>query len=181
MDVAAFVLSLVAFFVTAVSAYATHQRGRQANALPVLITLFQTYQTDEMASARRYVFRELEHQDSEAGFDGLPEAGKGVRRLVWLYDQLGVLVTHGVVDLDPVAGYLGSSVLNSWPKLKPFIDAERQLRLRDGAIDGFRYQAYHENLVELMKYELRPEEARRRQLLWRLGDPTPSRIPPDAS
>jgi len=98
--------------------------------------------------------------------DGLPHDRKDlVRDLAWFYDNIGTLVTHGVIDIEPVSGYLGQSVLLHWEMMRPLIQAER--KKRQGQYDPERWQIYFENLYHLIR-EQPPEKARSAQRMWRL-------------
>ncbi len=85
--------------------------------------------------------------------------------MAWYYDNLGTLVAHGHVDLEPVSGYLGESMALVWARMEPLVRAEREVRA--GTNDPQRWQVYFENLVALVR-ECPPAEARRRQRAWRL-------------
>ena len=86
---------------------------------------------------------------------------------MWFYDNLGALVAHDIIDLEPVAGYLGGSVMDCWTKLAPLVRGEREQRMIRGSGDPDRWQDYFENLDALVR-EHGPERARRELRLWRL-------------
>lgn len=143
--------------------------ARQANQMPVLVDLFREHRSDTLAKTREYV-RALHTDafDPDQGLAGLPQDMQvPVRELMWFYDNLGALVAHGIIDLDPVAGYLGGSVVGCWAKLEPLVLAEREERRRNGSTDPYRWQEYFENLNALVRGH-GPERARRDLRLWRL-------------
>jgi hypothetical protein len=103
-------------------------------------------------------------RDLSLGLSGLPEEGPDlVRDLGWFYDNLGAMVTHGVIDLSPVSGYLGGSVVSSWEAIRPLVLAERAKRRSFN--DPDRWQIYFENLYYLIQV-LPPEQARSSQNSW---------------
>ena len=133
---------------------------------PVLIDLFREHRSPQLAEARQFVFSELPNYDLSRGLDGLPEDRKAyVRDLAWFYDNLGTLVAHGVIDIAPVSGYLGQSVLVYWERMQALIHAER--KKRQDSHDPERWQIYFENLYYLIR-EQSPEEIRSAQRMWRL-------------
>ena len=112
------------------------------------------------------MFNHIHEHDLTAGLAGLPEDKRElVRDLAWYYDNLGALVVHEIVDVAPIAGYLGGSVIVMWEQLSPLVDAERERR-KDWA-DPARWQAYFENLYLLVR-ESRPSTFRSVQRTWRL-------------
>ncbi|MFE1556708.1 hypothetical protein ACFW6V_17220 [Streptomyces sp. NPDC058734] len=168
MGVVALVLSGLALVVSGAASVRQLRLARHANTLPVLVDLFREHRSDHLATARLYVFRDLPHCDPSAGLAGLPQDKQElVRDLAWYYDNLGALVTHGVVDLGPVSGYLGGSVINMWEGIAPFIEAERAQREAAQMADIVRPQVYFENLYHLVRKNL-PATARAAEPLWRL-------------
>lgn len=138
--------------------------SRHSNTLPVLVELFREHRSDRLAEARSYVRQELPAIDVTGGLSALPpDKQKLVRDLSWFYDNLGALVAHDIVDIDPVAGYLGGSVLETWDTLQPLIEGERLRRVNDS--DASRWQEYFENMAALLR-DCSPETARRRQRNW---------------
>ncbi|MFC9555986.1 hypothetical protein ACFTWF_34780 [Rhodococcus sp. NPDC056960] len=150
MDVAAFILSLVALLATALVGYLTLHLTRQSTSTRVLIDLFTEHRSDRLAQARRYVNEVLPtYSVGPQGLDQLPENDRLlVRDLCWFYDNLGVLVHYEVVDVVPIAGYLGGSVKDVWIKVKPWVEAERAKRLAAGSADAGRWQEYFEILYD---------------------------------
>jgi hypothetical protein len=76
---------------------------------------------------------------------------------MWYYDNLGALVAHKIVDIEPIAGYLGGSVVDMWTALEPLVRAERNLRL--SASDPARWQLYFEHLA-LHVHKVPPAKSR---------------------
>ncbi|MFF3399697.1 hypothetical protein ACFYW6_14375 [Streptomyces sp. NPDC002659] len=167
MNLAALILSIVAVVVSVFFSYRRETLARHSNTLPVLVTFFSDHRSDRLAEAREFVYKDLSNYDLSKGLAGLPEDKQGlVRELAWFYDNLGALVAHDVVDVEPVSGYLGVSVVLSWEKLEPLVQAERAARTPSG-VDPQRWQAYFENLYYLVR-ETPPPQARAAQDRWRL-------------
>ncbi|MEU6674205.1 hypothetical protein [Streptomyces sp. NPDC046925] len=70
------------------------------------------------------------------------------------------------MDIEPVSGYLGGSVLSVWEHMEPLVRAERARRRQSALPDPERWQAYFENLYHLVK-EMPAERARAKTQLWR--------------
>jgi len=122
MEVAALVLSLVALVVSGAVSWRQLRLAQHANTLPVLVDLFREHRSVDLARARQFVHEELPGCDVSAGLGGLPEGSRDlVRELAWFYDNLGALVAHGVIDIAPVFGYLGGSVISVWESLEPVV------------------------------------------------------------
>jgi hypothetical protein len=176
MELSAVIISVVALATSLLLGWRALTLSRQSNTVPVLIDLFREHRSDRLADARHFVHNELSKYDLTKGLSELPQEKQTlIRELAWFYDNLGALVTHGIVDVAPVSGYLGVSVLAVWERMQPLIEAERSKR--QDSIDPQRWQIYFENLYHLIQ-ELPPERARSTQRLWRLqhsdlqaGDP----------
>jgi hypothetical protein len=167
MEIAALAISVVALFASFVTTYRALELARHSNTLPVLIELFSEHRGQRLTQARRFVRNELPTFDPALGVEDLPEENaRLVRDLAWFYDNLGALVAHDVVDIEPVSGYLGTSVIDIWSVMEPYIHTER-IR-RGGDTDPGRWQAYFENLARLIE-DLPPDQARARQPKWRLA------------
>ncbi|QQM38060.1 hypothetical protein [Streptomyces liliifuscus] len=108
VGVAALMVSVVALGVSGWASLRQLRLAQHANTLPVLVDLFREHRSVRLAGARQFVHERLPGCDLSAGLDGVPEAERElVRELAWFYDNLGALVAHGVVDIEPVSGYLG--------------------------------------------------------------------------
>jgi hypothetical protein len=112
-DLPALSLSILALVVSVVAAIRQSKLARQANSLPVLIDMFREHRGRRLTEARTFVSEKLQHRDVASGLKkGLPDKEERwlLQDLLWYYDNLGALVAHEVVDLGPVAGYLGGSI-----------------------------------------------------------------------
>ena len=176
MALSAVIISIVAVATSVILGGRTLTLARHSNAMPVLIDLLREHRSKRLADARQFVYFDLSKCDLSLGLGGLPEDKKAlVRDLGWFYDNLGALVAHGVIDIAPVSGYMGQSVLLNWEKMQPLIKAER--KKRQDSYDPERWQVYFENLYHLIR-EQSPEKARSVQRMWRLQNPArePTRI-----
>lgn len=176
MEPAAVTISIVALATSVFLGWKALTLSRQSNTMPVLIDLFREHRSERLADARHFVHHQLGEYDLTKGLSELPEEKQTlVRELAWFYDNLGSLVTHGIIDVAPVSGYLGVSVLAVWEKMRPLIETER-IRRQDSR-DPQRWQIYFENLYHLIQ-EMPPEKARSTQRLWRLQRSRPMEVPP---
>jgi hypothetical protein len=168
MNIAALVLSILAVSISVLVSYRQLTLARHSNTLPVLVDFFRDHRSDRLAEAREFIFNDLSNYDLSQGLAALPaDKQQLVRELAWFYDNLGALVAHNVVDVAPVSGYLGVSVILTWEKLEPLVQAERTKRTPSG-VDPNRWQAYFENLYRLIR-ETPPPQARAAQARWRLS------------
>lgn len=169
MEIVAVVVSVAALGVSGLASLRQLRLTEHANTLPVLVDLFREHRSMRLARARQVVYEQLLACDLSVGLEGLPEPERDlVRELAWFYDNLGALVTHGVVDIEPVSGYLGGSVISVWERLEPLVQAERAKRANNGQPDPNRWQEYFENLYHLV-LETPAEQARAQSHLWRLS------------
>jgi hypothetical protein len=167
MAIAALAVSVVALTVSAWAANRQLAISRQANSVQVLVDMFAEHRGADLAAVREYLGGpEMQGLDPTKGFKAFGDKQTAVRDLAWYYDNLGVLVTHGVVDLAPVSGYLGASVVTCWDVLKDFVEHERLGRAQSP--DPNRYQEYFENLAVLVQ-ERDPMTSRTTAKLWRLA------------
>jgi hypothetical protein len=168
LEISVLLVSLVALAVSGAVSIRQLRLTEHANTLPVLVDLFREHRSVRLAQARRVVHERLPSCDLSAGLAGLPEDDRDlVRELAWFYDNLGALVAHGVVDIEPVSGYLGGSVISVWEGVQPLVQAERAKRTRNAMPDPNRWQEYFENLYHLV-LETPADRARAATHLWRL-------------
>jgi len=126
--------------------------------------MFKEHRHPALADTRAYLHR-IGELEATLGFDAFGDRRDDVQ-LAWYYDNLGALVAHDVIDVDPVAGYLGGAMTDIWRILEPFVATERMRR--SASPDAGRWQQYFENLVVLVR-ETGPDSARKRQRRWRLA------------
>ncbi|MEU7578538.1 hypothetical protein AB0B50_13115 [Streptomyces sp. NPDC041068] len=168
VEIAVLVVSVMALGVSGLVSMRQLRLTEHTNTLPVLVDLFREHRSMRMARAREVVFEQLPEWDLSAGMEGLPEAERNlIRELAWFYDNLGALVTHGVVDIEPVSGYLGGSVISVWERMEPLVRVERAKRAHNALPDPSRWQEYFENLYHLVR-KMPPPQARAQSRLWRL-------------
>ncbi|OQQ13666.1 hypothetical protein B0675_25695 [Streptomyces sp. M41(2017)] len=168
VEIAALIVSAVALLVSGVVSLRQIRLTEHANTLPVLVDMFREHRSDRLAEARQVVHEKLPGYDLSLGLAGLPDNERFlVRELAWFYDNLGALVAHGVVDIEPVSGYLGGSVITVWESLQPLVQAERSKRANNALPDPNRWQQYFENLYHLVR-ATPAADARRRTQLWLL-------------
>jgi hypothetical protein len=167
MELTALIVSMLAVLTSIFLGLRALMLARHSNTMPVLIDLFREHRSIRFAEGRRFAYKDLAKHDLSQGLPGLPEEKQElIRDLVYFYDNLGALVAHGIVDIAPISGYLGGSVVMVWEKVRPLVEAERNRR-SNSEIPA-RWQMYFENLYCLV-LENPPEEAREAQGLWRLN------------
>jgi hypothetical protein len=158
LEIAGLLVAVVALLVSLAGSQGQLRLARHANVVPVLVDVFREHRTQTLADARRFVYTEISNHDLSLGLQGLPEDKReSVRQLMWYYDNLGTMVAHQIIDLPPVAGYLGGNVVDMWKALRPMVEAERDIRT--AASDPTRWQWYFEYLASEVS-ALPPDSAR---------------------
>lgn len=97
-------------------------------ALPVVLTVFSRFRTQEFFDAQQYVFEELPRQPVQPYTDLPLEARSQIRMVGGLYDDLGKLVAHGIVKEELIIGSNGTQARRIWEAVEPFVRAERDKR-----------------------------------------------------
>jgi hypothetical protein len=166
ISIVALVVSVIALGLSGYLTYRQLRLSRQANSLPVLVDMFREHRNRDLREARHFIFNHLDEYDVTGGLDGLPRDKQLlVSDLAFFYDNLGALVAYGIVDPEPVAGYLGGSVILVFDKLRPLISAERARRQK--LSDPKRWQIYFEYLYQTVKAH-NPERDRNKLHNWNL-------------
>jgi len=121
-----------------------------ANSLPTVIDLFREYRSPALSKARSIVFQQLGPDEQQLPLSELPDSVRPAAYSVCHYlDNLGVLVTEGLVEPRIVTRFLGRSAIDLWERLHPCIKLERAKR-------NGNYQRYFEGLAATAK-RLDPE------------------------
>jgi len=160
--VGALAVAVVALIVSIWTAMHSATAARRERALAVSIDLFR--EARDLGPARRDVFFEIAPLET-CRLDELPASLRdSAQKLCWFYDNVGVLVAHRMVDIEPIAGYLGDSILDSWDRLERFILAERAHRRERSDARADAYQWYFEELVTRLRKPGRSPAAIRQKL-----------------
>jgi hypothetical protein len=93
--------------------------------LSVVVESFREARMPEWWEARDWIVEHLTGEYApDQGISGLPPHARAmVRKIGFLYDNLGLLVVHQVVPEDLVIGFFGEGMEKHWSILKPYIDA----------------------------------------------------------
>jgi hypothetical protein len=129
------------------------------------VDLFREYRG--LTVARRNIFDRIGDVPRDVPFTQLPDA-HGLRndafRVSHFLDNLGLLVTEGALEANIAAAFLGTTAIALWVALEPHINAERELRRREGYLDS-EYQRYFEDLAVTIR-DIDPVKARRHLKRW---------------
>jgi len=130
LNTAALVASLAALTVSIFFAVRQSNLMRAANQLPVVISFFAEYRSDEFLRRERFLWENLpgEH-DPAGGFSAMPEPLRTYMFHIGIYYQtVAYLVEFKVFDKR--LAYLGLHyrLIRTWRKIAPFVDGERNLR-----------------------------------------------------
>jgi len=168
MDVFALgaVVSAVTAVAAAVIAYWQVQLLPRQTRLSVVVESFREARTPEWWEARDWIVNHLTAEcPPEQGVSSLPPPARAaVRKIGFLYDNLGVLVVHKVVPEDFVIGFFGEGMDRYWEILKPYIDAECR-------ITGMAYMVYFRELAR--RSQIHPAAEIQRRLGVRNGRVSP--------
>jgi len=110
--------------------------------LSVVVESFREARMPEWWEARDWIFEHLTGEcEPDHGISGLPPRARAmVRKIGFLYDNLGLLVVHKVVPEELVIGFFGEGMDKHWKILEPYIDAESK-------ITGVDYMVYFRELA----------------------------------
>ncbi|MCX4564741.1 DUF4760 domain-containing protein [Streptomyces phaeochromogenes] len=102
--------------------------AHNSNLLPIVLDLFRETRTLDFSQSMEYIRDQLTGQHpADDGYRNLPEEVKvHIRRVGLFYDDIGKLVTHGVVDEQLILGAYGNAIPRTWDTLAPFVYAERE-------------------------------------------------------
>lgn len=97
---------------------------RKTRALFTSAELVHTMQTQEFARTMGLVLSLPDHADPDL-VQNDPEMAGAVLSLGHVFESLGVLVYHRILDLHLVDDLMGGYIRQSWKKLKPTVEARR--------------------------------------------------------
>lgn len=157
--------ALAAFLAAGFSMYQLRQ-SRVANAFPSVIDMFREYRSRHVSYARTQVFTRLRTTDDPAAVSQLPtDLRQHVLTVCHYLDNLGVLVSEGLMDTKIAARFLGNTAVSLWDRMQPHIEAERRLRVEQGQPGGGDYLRYFEDLAVTLKAS-NPEHQRSTLKRW---------------
>jgi hypothetical protein len=127
LNLAALLIPLVALIVSIPLTLRQIRLGSGANHLPVILEAFRDVRDPAYAEAERYVLDDLTREHpAVCGWSGLPEPARTqTLRIGILFDDLGKLVAHGIVDEELVIGSFGMGIVRVWDVLAPYVYQER--------------------------------------------------------
>jgi hypothetical protein len=126
------------------------RQTERLNSLPVLYSAFAEFRSPEFRAHVDNVMRNIPGQFSGRGFETLPpDWTESAFTVCYLYDYLGGLMAHKLVDERIIVGTFATQAVQVWSIVEPFILAEREHRkttYSPFASPGFLQ--YYEHLVE---------------------------------
>lgn len=126
--IVALAISLLALAVSTLLTIRQIRLASGSNHLPVVLNAFRESRLPGWFTAQEYILEKLTGEFSPSrGWRGLPE---DIRSLINIngifYDDIGKLVAHGVIGEDFVIGSYGTTVVELWDKLAPYVYEERR-------------------------------------------------------
>ena len=152
-DLAVFT-AVAALLVTLWQARRTVVLTRQANAGPVIASVFNQFRDDKFRRAIEDL-RSLPQDAPSASFHDLAKHTRNHAFTVcYFFEYIGLLVAFGHLDSDLVIGTMSSQLVDVWKIMRPWIIGERKARSegKDG-YGGKEFLPYYENLVALIVAE----------------------------
>lgn len=141
------ILAVVTSIVTAIIVYQQTIILGKTNTLPILVDLFREFRSNEFKGHQFYIYNQLQKECSavETGYSKLPPtAASHVMPVSFFYDNVGVLVVHGVISEALVISFMGGPIMRTWKILEPYIRREREFRNEP-------YQFYFEHMAALTR------------------------------
>ena len=120
---------------TAILVFIQLKEMAAARSLEALSRVFDTVTTEEMSEARRYVLSQELPPPGEAS----PEVYRKMHKVWVSFDNLGLLVDHGMLPEEIALDMFYDTVVRCWQKLETHIQHERETR-------GTKYQKFFEML-----------------------------------
>lgn len=141
-------ISGIAIIVSMMSVFYSVVIAKKANSLQIMIDLFREFRSYEFKEASRYVIENLEKDcDPKDGYWQLKvDSRKHVLKVSHFFNNVGALVSYGIVEEDLIIGYMSITILMVWDKLYPFLENERARRFEKYGF-GIEYQEHFEDLV----------------------------------
>jgi hypothetical protein len=140
-------ISTAAFAVSIIVSRRQLSSAKNSQSITVMLSMLGEYREEAMVQARRSVFRHLGSETAApptTGFSDIPkEARTAAVTISHFFDNVGLLVAHGLVPADPLISFFGAGAIQLWQTLEPYIECERRTRGSD------YYQAYFESFAEL--------------------------------
>jgi len=129
---------------------------KHANALPILIDMLREYRSADFKRHYRYIADDLrkECDPEQTGYTNLPvTAAIHVLPVSHFFDNLGLLVAHGIINEELVLSFMGESIEFAWLVLEPYIVKEGELRkaIREGELKKADYQEFFRDLVKRVR------------------------------
>jgi hypothetical protein len=148
------VIAVAALLITLWQARRIFQLNQQANAGPVIASVFTQFRDAKFRQAIDNL-RSLPVDAAVASFKDLPDAPRDSAYTVcYFFEYLGHLVAFGHLDSDHVLGTMSSQLIEVWRIMRPWIAGERAARAI--AVDPYQgrdFLPYYENLVTLIAAE----------------------------
>jgi hypothetical protein len=121
-------ISVASLIVSGMLALRQTRTTTNGYALPVVLQVFSRFRTQEFFDAQQFIFEDLPGEAVQPYTDLPLEARAQIRMVGGLYDDLGKLVAHGIVQEELVIGSNGIQARRIWEAVEPFVRAERDKR-----------------------------------------------------
>lgn len=132
LSVVSLILAAVALTVSWQQARRSTQIARHANEIQVVADIFRDVRSKDFRSKfDRVVANPPDGASLEGGFNSLQgEMRESAYAVCYFFEDLGVLVTHGLIRSEVILETVSSVLTRAWQALEPAITAEREYRQR---------------------------------------------------
>jgi hypothetical protein len=125
------------------------RQTERINTLPVLYSAFAEHRSPQFRAQLENVLKNLPESQPAVAFSSLPKDwSDSALAVCYLYDYVGALVAHRLVDEKLIIGVLATQAMQVWVSVEPFVLAEREYRRTNysqHASPGFLQ--YYEHLI----------------------------------
>lgn len=149
--------SIIALVTSVVFALRQSQLMRHANQIPIMIDLFNHIRSPEFVREERNLWTAIGNAgDPHLGFQGMPDdVHDSAYTICAYYQMVAFLVAFGALDRRLAILPLHYRVVKTWSTVKPYVEAERDLRG-----DKYSFFNFFEDFALLCQRES-PEEVYR--------------------
>jgi hypothetical protein len=135
-NVVTLAFALAAIFISAMSIRRQSADVRRSNLLLFMVEIGARRWNTSFREARDYILSDLSQYDPGLGVSGLPRPARDyVYEVGGFYQDLGALVTAGVIEEDLAIALHYTGIKDAWRALAPYVQAER-VRLRERGAGG---------------------------------------------
>ena len=129
INLAALATALGAIVASSLLSLRAIRLAQNANHVPIIVNLLAPHRSGEFVGKETELWNKLQNQDSDCGFQNLPEPIRSYAFDIGLYYHvLGYLSEYGLANREFVIVQTRYRLLRTWEAIRPFVEGERRLR-----------------------------------------------------